>query len=280
MKKNFGFVLIVCLLELILLHIVYSSVYNYSDIKNVVDAFAFGGTLVGILVGVIAIIYAFYQGAAQQETNNAMVSELTKLATIKEEIGNSARLLGKELGELDRISEKLNLIENSVSTTHEGIKEISVKIGNDSSLSSKFGSESLVVIDNKYVIKFLDIYINKQAKFYLFFFAYLLKNRGVKTVEEHIDEFFKIAEKYEVEYRKKYYTFHVKYVVFQCLLAVFSSLGIISISEEDIDRDEEYISWDIKDEFIGEVDRIYGMLLKATDDIDHTKILEEVYALR
>lgn len=119
-------VALIALAELVFLHVIYSCVYQYSDIRSVVDAFSFGGTLVGILVGVIAIIYAFYQGAAQQQTNNTMVAELTKLSSIKEEIALSSTTLKDQLRDLGLFTARLETIDQNVTKTQSHVESISL----------------------------------------------------------------------------------------------------------------------------------------------------------
>ncbi|MDN2677733.1 hypothetical protein [Janthinobacterium sp. SUN033] len=283
MKINFSWVLIIVLAELILLHTVYSLVYSYSDIKSVVDAFAFGGTLVGILVGVIAIIYAFYQGAAQQQTNTTMVSELTKLATIKEDIGASANSLRKEMGGLTLIAEKLALIESNVINTHDGLTELSNRIDKSGSFivpvshNSNATSVPPEVMGVDSVISFLKVYLPKQAILYLCFFSYFLKARGIKKFDDHINSVFSVMKDFDDGYKSSIFTENLIYVVFQCLSSVFGSLGIVCFTLDP--EDSEIISWEISDEFKDKIDIIFEILWGSADSDANKTLVTKIYKM-
>lgn len=187
-------VAIIALFELICLHIIYSCVYHYSNIKNVVDAFGFGGTLVGILVGIIAIIYAFYQGAAQQQTNNTMVAELTKLASIKEEIANSSMSLKTQLQGLSAFADSLDTIDRNVVSSRSAIieeigamlsKQEGRKLGGGISLAPPTGTEA------RSYLEFLKKYITQRNDILVLADAYILKaGQTGRSYSDCADELF------------------------------------------------------------------------------------------
>ncbi|MFD2365329.1 hypothetical protein [Pseudoduganella sp. GCM10020061] len=165
--------LIIALLsELIVLHVVYSMVYSYSDIKSIVDAFAFGGTLVGLLVGVIAIIYAFYQGAAQQRTNETMIVEICKLGAVKDEIATAASTLAEQLRHIDTLKEHVARIDSNVSNSLDDIRN-QLKTTPATAL---FDATSVETTTNGTNVDLLLDFVSVRRPFYLCFDAYALKD--------------------------------------------------------------------------------------------------------
>jgi hypothetical protein len=222
-------VAIMALFELICLHIIYSCVYNYSNVKNVVDAFGFGGTLVGILVGVIAIIYAFYQGAAQQQTNNTMVAELTKLASIKEEIANSSLTLKDQLQGLSDFAKSLESIDaNVVSTRSVIIKEVGEMLSRQEGKKAESSQNviSPTTAEVRSHIEFIKVFISRRSDALVYIDAFILKEeRSGQNYSAYAKELLDKIKKANSKYDFLTYDFFM-YSLAQILI-VYQAAGIL-----------------------------------------------------
>ena len=243
------FLVILVLSELVILHTVYSSVYNYADMKNVVDAFGFGGTLVGLIVGVIAIIYAFYQGTSQQRTNETMIIEIGKLNTVKDEIANTAGILSAELSELKKITEKITQIDQNVSTSKTHIAEISQTLASQSGDSNSSKSVPTSPVDVTTVtMTFLQNHIQFRSNLFLCIDAYLLHNGGKKlNLYDHAKRMFQILSalapsNYSANDQNKF--LDPLTASLNLTIALYRTAGIISLSKHDASN-EVIWEWNI-----------------------------------
>lgn len=239
------------LCELIVLHIIYSSVYRYADIKDVVAAFGFGGTLVGIIVGVIAIIYAFFQGTSQQRTNETMIGEIGKLNNVKEEIGKTAGVLKEELGQLREITDKISQIDTNVTSSTSQLAEIREKLVTQSATPIPVPARSEITVEREIgpvPIEMLVDYMASRHDMFLCVDAYIFANPGVTLdLAEHQSRLYKIMarimpEQYPPENEKPW---EDPFVASLNLLAkLYKSAGVIRFIDSEGEKPNQW-GWEI-----------------------------------
>jgi hypothetical protein len=286
-KVSWSFVVIMLLLELIGLHVLYSCVYDYSNIKNVVDAFGFGGTLVGILVGFIAIIYAFYQGAAQQQTNNIMVSELTKLSGIKEDISQTSRALKEDLLGLGSITEKLVAIEAGMGSIQSGVGHVKDALETSMEMitpmkynpSEKYQGDG----DNRELVQqILKSYIARQNGLYLSFMCYFLKDRPKREFVDHGNIVVKILKKHVKLFKENDFDQQLLVPIMNLNVMFLSSLEIVygESKQEGEDKSSWVVGWHLKDIFRTDIDGIRNFVIENMDGEDGYKdVAFEIFEL-
>ena len=278
-KVELSWVVVIILTELILLHFLYSSIYNYSDIKNVVDAFAFGGTLVGIIVGVIAIIYAFYQGAAQQNTNNTMVSELTKLAGIKEDIGASALALKEELKGLSAVTTKLVDIETSVGVVGEGVKQLSTSIVSQVKIDPVVGVSNDTTED--FILRTAQSFMSRQTGFYVAFSAYLLSSRKFKSMPAHGHRIYKVLAKHVSSYGNHDVGDNVLTAIINVTLGFFVTLDLVELDIVEGDEDKRGVSWEVNEDYAKTLEALRKYILNLDSiDEEHMSAISEILDMK
>jgi len=123
-------VLLFLLIEFIILHFLYSALYDFSDVRNVVTEVEFGATLLSIVLAVIAILYTFWQGVSQNDFNTSLMRQMGRL----EKIGSDLSINNERLHESVKHSEKISLDLTRIESSVSGVK------GELSNLGSTFQS--------------------------------------------------------------------------------------------------------------------------------------------
>ncbi|SFU22302.1 hypothetical protein [Paraburkholderia aspalathi] len=72
-------VIILLLTEFIIQHSIYQATYNWANIRSAVDGIGLAGTLISIVLGIVAIVYAFMQGESQNRTNQQLSIQLGRM---------------------------------------------------------------------------------------------------------------------------------------------------------------------------------------------------------
>lgn len=94
-------------------------VYDYSHNREIVDAVSFGGTLLSILVGQIAIGLSLYLAYSQQRDSDTVAREVLRLQQVAELMRSSSEEMGRSLKKLDRVGDKLEEHTPHILSTHE-----------------------------------------------------------------------------------------------------------------------------------------------------------------
>lgn len=97
---------------------------DFGNDPNVVSHVGFAGTLISIILAVLAIIYAFYQSYSQTRTADAIGSQVEVLRRTVEEIQASTSGLTVELQRLDDVREKLDETVTLGRTSGEEVRQI------------------------------------------------------------------------------------------------------------------------------------------------------------
>ncbi|MFK0378607.1 hypothetical protein [Pandoraea sp. NPDC090278] len=72
-------VIILLLTEFIVQHSIYQATYNWANVRSAVDGIGLAGTLISIVLGIVAIVYAFMQGESQNRTNQQLSVQLGRM---------------------------------------------------------------------------------------------------------------------------------------------------------------------------------------------------------
>jgi hypothetical protein len=125
-------VLLIALLEFIILHFLYSAIYDFSDVKGVVSEVEFGGTLISIVLALIAILYTFWQGNSQSDFNARLMGQLGRLESTGKDLAltNDKLQRNVEHGEtilagLSRVEAGILKVESGLSTLSDAMQAIS-----------------------------------------------------------------------------------------------------------------------------------------------------------
>lgn len=97
-------------------YIITTWVYNYGGNEDVVGYVSFAGTIVAIILAVLAIVYAYYQNFSQQRDSYNIASQVDLLRRVVEEMRDSERSLASEVRQLHELRAK---VDESANLTKE-----------------------------------------------------------------------------------------------------------------------------------------------------------------
>ncbi len=130
-----GLALLAGVLALALQHILTLWTTTWGGDSQIVSHVSFAGTLVSIILAVLAIVYSYYQNFSQQRDSSSISTQIETLRTVVEDIRRSGTGVSVELNRLEDITKKLDhtilLGEESRRVVHEmheqvaSIKQIS-----------------------------------------------------------------------------------------------------------------------------------------------------------
>ncbi len=106
-------IIIICLLQL-LIHYYSVQVMSGSEVINYVS---FAGTIVSIILAVLAIVYSFYQSFTQQNNVDSIAREVEKLKKTAKSINESSDLIGTAAECLPKMLRELESLPTIVSTS-------------------------------------------------------------------------------------------------------------------------------------------------------------------
>lgn len=127
-------------------YIINSWVYSYGANKDVVNYVSFAGTIISIILAVLAIVYSYYQNFAQQRDSTTIATQITELRRLIEHADQSSSTLTGELAKLQEISSKLDTNIEIVKTSQQIIDQLSGKL--DALKEAKIESGSATVSAN------------------------------------------------------------------------------------------------------------------------------------
>lgn len=91
----------------------FHSIFLSQD-KRLFDAISFAGTIVSIILGVLAIIYTLFQGFSQQSSSEKLATQISTLRKIISRNQSQQESFEKEMEKFEGISNSLLQISNSV----------------------------------------------------------------------------------------------------------------------------------------------------------------------
>lgn len=117
--------LLVILLIMIVQFIVQCIAFLYAGSGSALNYISISGTIVSIVLALLAIIYSYFQSASQVNTSASLNTQIEKLISIVDKVKESKDDFSDELKNLENIREK---IESSISiqlSSHSKVSEIS-----------------------------------------------------------------------------------------------------------------------------------------------------------
>jgi hypothetical protein len=116
------------------------------DNKNVVDYFGFAGTIVGIILAVAALIYAFYQNYAYQSSTSKLEEAAQKIEMVTEQL--------EKVNNLENIAQTVDVIDINIKHVYEYLQETMDQISYE--MNDRFNA-----VGNSY--EYLNITIQEMA---------------------------------------------------------------------------------------------------------------------
>jgi len=117
-------VAVALLVEFIVLHFLYSAIYDFSDVKNVVTEVEFGATLISIVLAVVAILYTFWQGTSQAHFNADLMGQMGRLEAVGDNLTINNERLHDNVLNSQKLSDGLLRIESGVFSVKNEISNL------------------------------------------------------------------------------------------------------------------------------------------------------------
>lgn len=121
-------VVIILLVEFFVLHFLYSAIYDFSDVKNVVSEVEFGATLISIVLAIVAILYTFWQGISQGDFNATLMGQLGRLEAIGSNLSTNNERLHENVIYSKNISDDLTRISSAVFSVKDEVSNLGGKL--------------------------------------------------------------------------------------------------------------------------------------------------------
>lgn len=99
----------------------------YSNDNNVLNYISFAGTIVSIILAIIAIVYSFVQTVFQQSSSSNISNQVDKLISVVDQINDSKNIINTSIDHLKRTSEKLDAAIENQSNINKEVQTISKK---------------------------------------------------------------------------------------------------------------------------------------------------------
>lgn len=93
----------------------------FGDVEDVVRTVSFAGTIVGIILAVLAIVYSYYQNFAQRRDSQNLATQIEFLRSVIQNVDGSTDTLIDQLSKLDSMTGK---IDSSIDILAESKKKI------------------------------------------------------------------------------------------------------------------------------------------------------------
>ncbi|WP_148629488.1 hypothetical protein [Bacillus sp. E214] len=125
---------------------------NFSDNKNIVDYVGFSGTIISILLAVIAIIYSFYQNSTYINSTQKLDITAEKIEEITRKLSEVAEVSGN-ITYLKDMVDKINSIVTNIETNlYEEIdkKPLPGRVDNGANLTVKMDTDGTFKYDKVY----------------------------------------------------------------------------------------------------------------------------------
>ncbi|RPK08297.1 hypothetical protein [Priestia endophytica] len=230
---------------ILILFMVGSFTVYYGSNKDMVSHIGFGGTIVSILLAVIAIIYSFYQSSTYESTTHKLDSSAQKIEEATKQLSNVSEMRNllenfkDEVREISFNIKELEEINNSIGSGVDSIRESfedtrqdifrainsnprSVDM-NDIELSDEFFEKSLKDIGQ--LPLFALVLCNEATK------KKISKINSKKWIGYFVDQTTNLREENRITELKKRFSY-----LYDGIIAAFNQLGIINA--EYIDGDD------------------------------------------
>ncbi|MET3291834.1 UNVERIFIED_CONTAM: flagellar biosynthesis chaperone FliJ [Brevibacillus sp. OAP136] len=164
------------------------------DNQNVINYFGFAGTLISIILAVVALIYSFYQSSTYENSTSKLDNSANKIeeATLKLESVSDIKEVTSELQETyTQLNMKVHEIQNIIKTVDKGISEFAITV-----------KENLETFTNTVEVKFNNIHesVEFTKRDILKELSFKQSTKSDKTVDSKImdeeDDIIKFMEKF------------------------------------------------------------------------------------
>lgn len=133
--KNSEWILIILVIVL-LLTIIFIFVTYYGSNKDIVSYVGFAGTIVSIILAVLAIVYTYYQNVSQEQSSYRISEQIIKLSTV-----------ASKLNEIDEIAVNLRQTLAGIETLKGQVMSLQIMQQKNQSIitpeQKKFKSENI-----------------------------------------------------------------------------------------------------------------------------------------
>lgn len=103
--------------------------WTFAGHQNAVGYVSLAGTIVSIILAVLAIVYSFIQSVSQQDSASTINGQVTQLVAIVGRIESSKTDLTQTLAQLEAVSKKIDAQTNAQAKLSEDV--VSIKLGLD-----------------------------------------------------------------------------------------------------------------------------------------------------
>lgn len=117
--------LLVILLIMIVQFIVQCIAFLYAGSGSALNYISISGTIVSIVLALLAIIYSYFQSASQVNTSASLNTQIEKLISIVDIVKDSKNDFANELKNLENIRENIESSINIQLSSHSKVNEIS-----------------------------------------------------------------------------------------------------------------------------------------------------------
>lgn len=91
--------------------------------ERIVNYVGFAGTIVSIILALLAIIYSYYQSFSQRQENVALATQIEKLSGVVERANLAEAVISDELSKVSQISERVNQSFNLLRDSRTSMSE-------------------------------------------------------------------------------------------------------------------------------------------------------------
>lgn len=121
-NREWIFVIILVILLQFLLHQYASNVMNETQVINYIS---FSGTIVSIILAILAIIYSFFQSITQQSNSDKIASSVESLTDVASTVNNSVDIMTEQVNSLGSfVHDVQQLPSNIVSLVSEALEKL------------------------------------------------------------------------------------------------------------------------------------------------------------
>ena len=232
----------IIVLSIILQFIIYFLAFVYSNSTNALNYVSFAGTMISIVLAIIAIGYTYGESIRQKHNEDELIIQIRGLSEIKEKLGDQVSLLENVASLKQSVDEKLE-------ASHIWIKENVSKYANYEK-NENFGTPNITKVDNNqnYLINsnyIFDIYVITLYK--------VIAENNTENFEQFIKGLFKYIKNKEKNEG-------VAFAKFEASMAVWSILNSLSLIEENA--------------FKFDVSKFYKEKYEVLEDIPATELRE------
>ena len=120
--------LLIIFIVMLVQFIVQVSAWLYGSNQSALGYISFAGTIVSIILAVLAIVYSYVQSITQQNSSNTIANQVNKLIDVVERVDDSKSELNVSLDKLRGIRERLETSVAYQEKTHAAVDDINKKM--------------------------------------------------------------------------------------------------------------------------------------------------------